>query len=603
MQENDMYAKRCFYAVPVLISLAITAGAQTITTAAGSTTWGGPADVALDGAGNMYVADYAGHAVYKIDRLASVTTIAGTPGKSGFSGDGALATSALLSGPLSVAVDADGTIYIADYLNNRIRRISNGIITTFAGDGRATFAGDNGPAASASIRQPLDLVIDAGGNLLIADYGNARIRSVAKNGVITTIAGTGRFASSGDNGPPLAADIVPAALALGADGSIYFADNSLRSSPTAPKVRKISANRSTVTTVAGSGARGSAGDGASALAATFPSIDGIAVDSGGNLYISEFDGDRIRRVGANGIITNYAGTGIGGLSGDGADAVKAQMSEPLGLVLEPAGSLLVADYANRRIRRISAAALPALSSTNFALPSFLGKAGFSSNTYLELYGTSLAQSTRTWAGTDFNGPNAPTSLDGVSVTVNGKPAFIFYISPTQININTPDDTATGPVQIQVRNALGATIATVNRSRISPSLQTVSQFLIGGKQYVVALTPDFQSFIGRPNMLAGVSFVAARPGSTISIYALGCGPTNPATQAGVVAGVASPLALPYDLRIGGVSANVTFAGIVGGSIGLYQFNVVIPNVPAGDQPIELTVDGVSTGQNLTIVIGQ
>jgi uncharacterized protein (TIGR03437 family) len=600
-----MYANRCLFPVVILVSLAITAGAQTISTAAGNTTWGGPADVALDAAGNIYVADYAGHAVYKIDRLASVTTIAGTPGKAGFSGDGALATSALLSGPVSVAVDPDGTIYIADYNNNRIRRISNGIITTFAGDGRATFAGDNGPAATASIRQPLDLVIDAGGNLLIADYGNARIRKVAKNGsTITTIAGTGRFASSGDNGPPLAADLDPAALALGPDGSIYFADNSVRTNPAAPKVRKISANGATVTTVAGSGARGSAGDGASALTATFLSIDGIAVDSGGTLYISEFDGDRIRRVGTNGVITNFAGTGVGGLSGDGADAVKAQMSEPLGLVLEPAGSLLVADYANRRIRRISGPALPALSSTNFALPSFLGKAGFSSNTYLELYGTSLAQSTRTWAGTDFNGPNAPTSLDGVSVTVNGKPAFIFYISPTQININTPDDTATGPVHIQVKNALGASaIATVNRARISPSLQTVSQFLIGGKQYVVALTPDFQSFIGRPNMLAGVSFVAARPGSTISIYALGCGPTNPATQGGVVASVASPLALPYDLRIGGVSANVTFAGIVGGSIGLYQFNVVIPTVPAGDQPIELTVDGVSAGQNLTIVIGQ
>ena len=143
---------------------------------------------------------------------------------------------------------------------------------------------------------------------------------------------------------------------------------------------------------------------------------------------------------------------------------------------------------------------------------------------------------------------------------------------------------------------------MNRARISPSLQAVPQFFIGGKQYVVALTPDFLTFIGRPNMLAGVPFVAASPGSTISLYALGCGPTNPPTQAGVVAAQGAPLALSYELRIGGVAANVTFAGMVGGSIGLYQFNVVVPNVAAGDQPIELTVDGVSAGQNMVIVIG-
>ena len=129
-----------------------------------------------------------------------------------------------------------------------------------------------------------------------------------------------------------------------------------------------------------------------------------------------------------------------------------------------------------------------------------------------------------------------------------------------------------------------------------------QFNIGGKQYVVALTPDFKTFIGRPGMLQGVAFVAAKPGDTISIYALGCGTTNPPTQAGVIAAQGSPLVLPYQLTIGGVPAPVTFAGMVGGSIGLYQFNVVIPVVAPGDQPIQLTVDGVPNSQNLFIVIG-
>ncbi len=236
-------------------------------------------------------------------------------------------------------------------------------------------------------------------------------------------------------------------------------------------------------------------------------------------------------------------------------------------------------------------------------PSFGGNAGFSSNTYLEIYGANLASGTRSWGGADFNGSNAPTTLDGTSVTVNGRPAFIYFISPGQINIDTPEDTATGPVAIQVKTAVGLSNAvTANRSRISPTLQTVPQFSIGGKQYVVALTPDFKSFIGKPGMLAGVSFAAAKPGDSVSIYALGCGPTTPATQAGVIAAQSSALTLPYQVKIGGVTALVTFAGMVRDSIGLYQFNVTIPAVASGDQTIELIIDGVPNAQNLVITIG-
>jgi uncharacterized protein (TIGR03437 family) len=238
------------------------------------------------------------------------------------------------------------------------------------------------------------------------------------------------------------------------------------------------------------------------------------------------------------------------------------------------------------------------------VPSFLGKAGFSSNSYLEIYGTNLSQTTRSWGGADFNGPNAPTSLDGVSVMVNNKPAFVYYISPTQININAPEDTATGSVLIQVKNSVGlSNVGSATRATVSPTLQTIPQFAIGGKQYVVAQTTDFSAFIGNPGMLTGLNFVAPKPGDTVIIYALGCGPTNPATQAGVVAAQNSPLASTYEVQIGRTTAQVTFAGMVANTIGLYQFNVVIPNVAAGDQPIELAVEGVSNAQNLVITVGQ
>jgi uncharacterized protein (TIGR03437 family) len=223
--------------------------------------------------------------------------------------------------------------------------------------------------------------------------------------------------------------------------------------------------------------------------------------------------------------------------------------------------------------------------------------------YVEIYGSNFARSSRIWTGTDFTGPNAPTKLNGVSVTVNGRPAFVYYASPGQININVPDDPVTGSVGIQVQTSEGfSNLVTVNRSRLSPTMLTTPAFKIGGKQYVVALTPDFTKYAGRPNMIAGVNFVAPKPGDSVSIYALGLGPTTPATQAGVVAAQSSTVTGQLHVTIGGVEADVPFKGLLQGSIGLYQLNVTIPNVSAGDQKIELSVDGVSNQQDLTIVVG-
>jgi uncharacterized protein (TIGR03437 family) len=243
---------------------------------------------------------------------------------------------------------------------------------------------------------------------------------------------------------------------------------------------------------------------------------------------------------------------------------------------------------------------PTLRDSQPALPSFLGSpaGGFASNAYLELYGTNLSNTTRPWAGGDFNGSNAPTSLDGVSVKVNGKPAFVYYISPTQININTPDDPATGPVSIEVNNN-GATSNTITyqKGKTAPAMLTTPAFLIGGKQYIAALQQDLKTFVGQTGLIAGVGFQPVKPGDRIIIYALGCGPTSPSTSGGVVTAVNSPVSSPYELHIGGQKATVEFFGAVPGAIGLYQINVVIPNVGAGDQPIELIVDGVNNSQGL------
>jgi uncharacterized protein (TIGR03437 family) len=576
------------------------APAQIINTLAGNSSWGLVYNVAVDSAGNLYVADSTKHMVYKIDPLGSTTTIAGT-GTAGNTGDGALATAARLNGPIGVAVAPDGTIYIADNANDRIRRVApNGIITTYAGT-VGGFLGDGGQATAARMNGPVSLALDPAGNLYFTDVLNYRIRRITPAGIITTVAGTGRLSLSGDNGPATAADAAPCWLALGPDGSIFFTDDGDARFFGYKRVRRVAPN-GVITTVAGTGVAAYAGDGGPAAASQFRSVSGVAVDAGGNVFIAEALTARIRRVAPNGIITTYAGTGTAGSAGDGGPALSAQLNWPTGMTTDAAGNLYFADRNNFKIRRISLPPGPAIRTENPVFTSFGGRAGFSSNTYLEIYGANFATTSRLWAGADFNGVNAPTSLDGISVTINNKPAFIYYVSPTQININTPDDTVTGPVAIQVRTPNGASNTIMaNRTRLSPSLQTVPQFNIAGKQHVVALTPDFSTFIGNPGMLQGVNFRAARPGDTIAIYALGCGPTSPPTQAGVVAAQAAALTSPFTLRIGGRIANVSFAGIVGGTIGLYQFNVEVPSVAPGEQPIELEVDGVANNQNLVIAI--
>ncbi|MBZ5607831.1 MAG: hypothetical protein LAP38_06220 [Acidobacteriia bacterium] len=575
---------------------------QNITTVAGNSTWGAVYNVTLDSAGNMYVPDFTKHVVYKVDRLGATTIVAGN-GKAGYSGDGGLATNAQLSGPLGTAIAPDGTLYIADYNNDRIRKVApNNIITTFVG-GSGGFSGDGGPASAAKINGPFSMAMDAKGNLFFVDYVNLRVRKIAADGTISTVAGTGRNSKSGDGGPATSADSCPGWLALGPDGSVYFTDDGNATSPCYKRVRKVSP-LGVITTVAGTGTSGFSGDGGPATAALLRSAEGVSIDAGGNIYISEGYGARIRKVDKGGIITTYAGTGTGGPAGDGGPAIQAQVNFPTGQAIDADGNIFFADTNNVKIRKITPPPLPTIDTTsNAVVPAFLGKTGFTSNSYLEIHGQNLATTTRTWAGGDFTGANAPTTVDNVKVTVNGIPAFVYYVSPTQININTPDDTANGSALIQVQNALGfSNTVSSTRARVAPALQSVPQFLVGGKQYVVAQTPDFKSFIGKPNLLQGVPFTPAKPGDSIIVYALGCGPTNPLTPAGVVASQNSALALPFRINIGGVQADVAFGGIAANTIGLYQFNVTIPNVQPGDQPIELIVDGVPNAQNLVITIG-
>jgi trimeric autotransporter adhesin len=258
--------------------------------------------LAIDLSGNLYVADSYNNRIRKVDPTGIITTVAGKGPPvfiplsgterayyGGFSGDGGPATSAEINTPTGVAVDALGNLYIADFMNDRIRKINPaGIITTVAGGGN-NGSGDGGPATSAKLRRPFGIAADRSGNIYFTGADN-RSRKVSVAGIITTVAGNGTPGYSGDGGPAKLAELNnPEHLAVDASGNLFIADWGNR------HVRKVDA-AGLISTVAGNGNKGSSGDGGSALLAEFNYIGGLAVDASGNLYIADSQSHRVRKI-------------------------------------------------------------------------------------------------------------------------------------------------------------------------------------------------------------------------------------------------------------------------------------------------------------------
>jgi sugar lactone lactonase YvrE len=278
-----------------------------------------------------------------------MTTVAGT-GTAGYNGDGRQATTAQLNGPFDVAVDAGGNLYIAEWYNNRVRKVnvSTGIISTIAGNGGHLFSGDGGPATQAELNSPEGLAIDAAGNIYISDSLNHRVRKVSTSGIITTIAGTGSPGFNGD-GPARSAELNdPAGLVLDSSASnLYIADQANH------RIRRLNLGSGLLTTIVGTGNGGYGGDGGPAVAAQVYNPTQMAVDSGGNIFIADTYNHRVRRISASGTITTVAGTGKPGFSGDGGSATSAQLNNPTSVALDSAGHLYIGDAYNGRIRQVS----------------------------------------------------------------------------------------------------------------------------------------------------------------------------------------------------------------------------------------------------------
>ena len=361
-----------------------------------------PKSIAMDGAGNLYVADTQNHRLRRISASGEIATVAGTgegintTGTGPRNGDGGPAIAAQLGtngSYFNIAVDGIGNVYLADPGLNRVRKITlDGVINTIAGTGNRGFSGDGGLATTANLAGPSDVAVDSNGNLFIADNGNNRVRKVTPDGTISTIFDRG----------------TPYGLTLDSQDNLYIADSAQH------RVSKMAPD-GTLSIVAGT-TRGYSGDGGSALSAQLDSPSAVAVDGAGNVFVSDSQNHRIRKIGVDGIITTVAGNGTAGSSGDGGAATAAELNLPNDIVLDAAGNLYIAENSNNSIRRVEGIAGQTL--RGFTLSNF----GSTSFTETGPSAPAMRASSRRWGARRL--PAWPSSATGPAAYWSAKPAFL-----------------------------------------------------------------------------------------------------------------------------------------------------------------------------------
>lgn len=555
-----------------------------------------PQHIFTDRLNNLFVIDNGNLRVRRIGTDGVITTVAGN-GFDGFTGDGGPAVNAPMV-PLSGTVDAAGNLYIADGKYHTIRRVGpDGVITRIAGTLERGNIGAGVSALSAQFDGITGMATDRAGNIFIADSNNNYVRRLDAQGLINLFAGSGQPGSEGDNGLAILARLNgPRKVAVDALGNVYIAE------PDNHRIRRVGPN-GIIQTFAGTGIRGNGGDGQQALFATLNSPSDVSVDNQGNVYIADAGNHRIRRVNPLGIMEPVAGRGSAGFGGDGSFANDALLNNPQSVAADVQGNVYIADTNNNRIRRV-ACEFPDLG-IGPRLTGIVNAANFqpviAANSFVTITGEALTDRTLTWDGAIGADGQLPTELGGVRVRINGRPAYVYFASPTQVNVLTPPDTAVGTVPVEVTTARGSNILAVEQRAAAPAF--FSQ-IRAGRTYPVALFANERVLVGEAGSIPGAESRAARPGDFIVLYATGLGATSPEAPAGQVLRTVYPLANnAFRVTVGGVPAPVQFAGLV--FAGVYQVNIQIPaGAPAGDVPVVIDLGGnVTSPANAVIPVSR
>ena len=580
-----------------------------------STLPGAGRDLAADTTGDLFIA--SGANVTELTPALAIQTLAGD-GSYGFRGDGGDAASARLNGPVAVALDAAGALYIADQRNSRLRMVTAaGVISTILGDGTAG-AGDG------QLNSPAGVAVDGSGEVYIADQNNDRIHEIAGGSVIT-LAGTGVPGFNGDGLPASSTQLFsPGALAL-SNGTLYFVDTgNARLRALSPQyevatVAKIAARGVAVdrsgniyvtdanlhqivridlaghtAVLAGTGTPGFGGDGGPAGAAQLNSPTGLAVDPQGNLYVSDTGNQRIRMMGPDGIIRTIAGTGAAGFDGDGGAALSAALNSPTGLAVDASGNIWIADTGNNRIRKLVRAAVASPSVAPLAIVNAASMlAGpVAPGEIVSIFGSGIGPATAVSGALDASGVLAG-SLAETQVLFDGVAAPLLYVHDTQINAQTP-------YKIAGKSTVTVEVFYKGESRGSVSVPTAASapgiFTTGGGTGPAAA-------VNQDGTLNSAAHPAPR-GSVVTFYATGEGVTLPAGADGKSPATSFPKpVLPVTLSVGGYPAQILFAGEASSFAGLMEIKARLPGnpTPAGSLPVLLRIGAASGQAGVTIAV--
>ncbi|MGO9011944.1 MAG: hypothetical protein ACLQPN_17740 [Bryobacteraceae bacterium] len=540
-----------------------------------------PSAVALDAAGELFIADTGTERVRVVPSAGLIQTLAGD-GTAGYNTDGVPATAAELNAPTGLTMDPSGNLFLADTNNQRVREISAGVISTFAGTGVAGTGQEGLAPALMLLRGPRGVCTGRDGSVYIVDTGNHRVLVAPPDGMVTTFAGNGSPGDAGDGEPARLAQLnLPSACALDDAGDVFIADTFSH------RIREVTPT-GVIATVAGIGTAGYSGDEGAATAAALLAPAGVAVDDNGNIFIADTGNHAIRLVTPDGTIHTIAGQGTAGFSGDGGEASAAFLSSPSGMLLDGAGDLYFADTGNNRVRRLApetgtvmvgpAPVGAALALVNAASQS---QGAVAPGEIVTLYGASIGPASGVAGSFDASG-SIGNLLAGAEVRFDGVPAPLFYAQASQINAQVPYTVA-------------------GESFTEVEVYDQGQLVGALSVPVAASTPAlFTAALNQDGSVNSPSTPAAR-GTVVTFFGTGEGLTNGANIAGQAAATPYPSPiLPVTLTVDGIAAQLFYAGEAPTFAGLLQVNAVMPGgfVPSGPVAVQLTV-GVASSPAITV----